>query len=78
MKKLSGLAIKRKRAYNRAVALSAVGADVVEGESHGHVPSEAESQAEVQLLEAIPGTFLSLDLAVEQKNPDGARQTKRG
>ena len=78
MKKLSSLAIKRKRAYNRAVALSAVGADVVEGESHGHVPSEAESQAEVQLLEAIPGTFLSLDLAVEQKNPDGASQNKRG
>ena len=67
VQRLSSLAIKKKRAFQRLDAALIV-QTLAPSEQYGDGVSQTEAEAE--LLEDIPGVFLSIDLAVEQKYPD--------
>lgn len=65
MLRLSGLDVKRRRAFQRLDAAMAVSK-----ETEHQRDADTAAEEEVDFLEDIPGVFLSIDLAVEQTNPD--------
>jgi hypothetical protein len=68
LERLDSLAAKRRRAFNRldaAMAVSNGGTDDGDDAS-----ASAQQEAEAELLQDIPGVFICIDLAIEQKYPD--------